>query len=433
MNDRKECSLRWCVCIRQDGMVPEGSSKGWNTIRVIALARAVSLLGDELAVFALLLREKHDGGGALSIAAILTAGQLPLILLSPWAGIIADRVPVRRLAPIVNVIQAVLAVLLAFNAPLFVSLLLICFIGVGQAFTGPAWSATLPELVGKDAMPRAMSLMMASYALAGIAGPGIAGIMVSKFGYVTPMITDAATFAVLAVVPAFLVLPFHARERGERQKGDVWVGLQIVRNEPVIRALTILGFSLNVTVGTFNVAELFFALDNLHTSMFIYGLVGSTFAVGLLAAAFVNERRDVSQARLPANIIAGGFMAALGVLLTGCSWHWALLFPTAALAGIGVSTLNSYFVALILQRAPDESRGRVSSAVQGVSSAGQMASLGLGGVVVSLIDPRIAILLSGTACLAVLSILSSTVLGASKRSQAHDIPLTQAVEDLPNI
>ena len=208
--------------------MPKASPKGWNTIRVIAVARAVSLLGDELAIFALLLREKHNGGGALSIAAILGAGQLRLILLSPWAGTLADRVPVRRLAPNVNVIQALLAALLAFNAPLFVSLVLICLIGVGQAFTAPAWSATLPELVGKEAMPRAMSLMMASYALAGIAGPGIAGIMVSKFGYITPMITNAATFAVLAIVPAFLVLPFHARERGHRQRGDVWVGLQIV-------------------------------------------------------------------------------------------------------------------------------------------------------------------------------------------------------------
>lgn len=404
--------------------------EGWTTIRAIALARAVSLLGDELAIFALLLRVKHNGGGALSIAAILAAGQLPLILLSPWAGNIADRVPVRRLAPFVNIIQATLAVLLAFNAPLFVSLALICLIGVGQAFIGVAWSATLPELVGKEAMPRAMSLMMASSALAGIAGPGIAGIMVGKFGYVTPMITDAATFAVIAIVPAFLVLPFRARDRGPRQRGDVWVGLQIVRNEPVIRALTILGFSLNVTVGIYSVAELFFALDDLHASMFIYGLVGSTFAAGVLAAALVNERRDVSQARLPINIIAGGLLASLGVFLTGVAWHWALLFPTAALAGIGAGTLNAYFFALILQRAPDESRGRVSSAVQGVSSAGQIASLALGGVVVSVIDPRIAILLSGTACFVVLGVLSSTVLGASARNQVHDISPTQPAEDL---
>lgn len=404
---------------------------GWNTIRIIASARALSMVGDELAIFALLLREKHHGGGALSISVILAAGYLPLILLSPWAGTVADRVPVRRLAPIMNVGQAVFAALLAFNAPLIVSLGLLVLIGAGQAFTAPAWSATLPEIVDKKELPRALSLMQALYSLAGIAGPGIAGLMVSKLGYVTPMLANAATFALLAVIPAFLTLPFHAREKGPRQQGEVWAGLQIVRNEPVIRALIILGFSLNIALGAFNVSELFFALDDLHASTFIYGLVASSFAAGSLAAAVVNERRKVSQARLPTNIIVGSLMVASGVLLTGCSWHWALLLPTAALAGVGGSTLNAYANALILQRAPEASRGRVMSAVQGVTSVGQIASLALGGVVVSVIDARIVILMSGVASLLVVAILAPALVSSHARSRIDDVASPRFITNLP--
>lgn len=404
---------------------------GWNTVRVIAISRAVSLLGDELAIFALLLRVKHNGGGALSIAAIMAAGQLPLILLSPWAGTITDRVPVRRLGPIVTAFQAVFAALLAFDSPLAVSVLLICLIGVGQSLSGPAWSATLPEIVGKEVMPRAMSLMQALYALAGIAGPAIAGLMVSRLGYVAPMIADAVTFGLITLVPFFLVLPFHAREKGPRVRGEVWVGLKVVRNEPVIRALAILGFSLNVTVGMYSVGELFFVLDNLHATTFIYGLVGSTFAAGALLAAVFNERREVSQERLPANVIAGASLAGLGVFFTGLSWHWVLLFPTAALAGIGASTLNAYFFALMLQRAPDASRGRVTSAVQGITSAGQISSFAIGGVVVSVIDPRIAILLSGLACLGMTGMLAPTVLGALKRNPIYEEDQVIPVTDSP--
>jgi MFS family permease len=132
--------------------VPQVSVQGWRTVRIIAWARALSILGDELAIFALLLREKHNGGGAVAIALILAAGHLPLILLSPWAGPVADRVPVRRLAPI-NIGQAISAALLAFDGPLYVSLALVSLLGAGQAFTAPAWAATLPELVGKDALP----------------------------------------------------------------------------------------------------------------------------------------------------------------------------------------------------------------------------------------------------------------------------------------
>ncbi|OIQ70913.1 enterobactin exporter EntS [mine drainage metagenome] len=389
------------------------------------------MVGDELAIFALLLREKHDGGGALSIAVILAAGHLPLILLSPWAGTIADRVPVRRLAPFVNVLQAVFALLLTINGPLYLSLGLIALIGAGQAFTAPAWSATVPEIVGIDALPRAMSLMQALYALAGIVGPGIAGLMVGRLGYVTPMIANSATFVVLAIVPAFLTLPFHARERGPRQSGEVWAGLQIVRTEPVIRAVMILGFSLNVAVGAFNVAELFFALDNLHATTFVFGLVASTFAAGSLVAAVVNERRDISQAQLPMNIIMGSLMGGCGVFLTALSWHWILLLPTAALTGVGFSTLNSYAVALILQRSPEASRGRVMSAVQGLSSVGQITSLALGGIVVSVIDPRIAILLSGSGALLVLALLSKGLIGSSTRNQIQSFVQPEINTDFP--
>lgn len=401
---------------------------GWKTVRVIAVARALSMFGDELAIFALLLRVKHDGGGALDIAAILAAGHLPLILLSPWAGTVADRVPVRRLAPVVNVGQAILAALLALNSPLFVSIGLISLIGAGQAFTAPAWSGTLPEIVGKDVLPRAMSLIQALYAIAWMAGPGIAGLMVSNLGYATPMLPNSMTFAALAIVPMFLVLPFHARERGPRKRGEVWVGLQIVRREPVIRALTILLFSLVIAIEALNVADLFFVLDDLHASTFIYGLTGSVFAAGQLVAALVNERREVKQARLPVNILVGSLMLGIGILLTGFAWHWTLLLFTLPLAGVGSSTVVAYVNALILQRAPETSRGRVSSAGQGVSSVGLLASLAMGGVIVSILDPRIVIIISGAVCLLVLAVLRqsfSVQPGVSKSTTSARRELSQ--------
>ncbi len=404
---------------------------GWNTVRVIAVARAVSIFGDELAVFALLLREKHDGGGALSIAAILAAGQLPLIFLSPWAGMLADRIPVRRLAPIVNIIQAGFAALLVINGPLFVSLILVCLIGVGGAIAPAAWNATLPEIIDKEEMPRAMSLWQAFYALAGMAGPACVGIMISKLGYVTPMVADALTFVALAIVPFFLTLPFHARESGPRKRGDVWVGMQIVRKEPVIRALTILGFTLNVSFGMVNIAELFFTLDDLHSTTFVYGLVASFFSGSIVIASVVNQRRRITEGKLPRNIIVSAIVVGIGVIFNGLSWNLWVLFPSVMLAGAGVAVLNAYYMALILQRSPESSRGRILSAVTGVTTAGQLSSLAIGGVVVSLIDPRFAILISGVACLLTAVALSSSLMGASTKGYSPDSGSLLPVIDFP--
>lgn len=368
------------------------------------------MLGDEIAIFALLLRQKHQGGGALSIAVILAAGHLPLILLAPWAGTIADRFPVRRLAPPIALGQAGLAALLAFNTPFLISITLIGLLGVGQAFTAPAWSATLPEILAKDELPSAMSLMQAMYALAGLVGPGVAGLMVGKLGYVTPMLTNAGSFAVLALVPLFLVLPIQARHEGSRERRDVLAGLQFVRQDQVMRALVLLMFSLTVALNAFNVASLFFALDDLHASQFIYGLTASTFAGAGFVAAIINERRKVGEQQMPANVIGGSFVLGLGVLFMSFSWHWALLFPTSVMVGVGGSTVSAYGFAFILQRAPDESRARVIAAVQAAMSFGTLASLAIAGAFVPLIGARMAILSSGGASLLALAFFAPSLI-----------------------
>jgi MFS family permease len=177
----------------------------------------------------------------------------------------------------------------------------------------------------------------------------------------------------------------------------------------VIRALTILLFCLIVVLSAFDVAILFFILGDLHGTQFTYGLVSSVLAGGSFIAALINERRDVGEAQLPINIIAGALMAGIGVLLTGFAWHWALLIPTLALAGMGGSTLTAYASALVLQRAPEASRARVISALQAVTSIASLVALAIAGAVVSVIDPRIAIILSGALCLLVVGVLAPTL------------------------
>jgi MFS family permease len=181
------------------------------------------------------------------------------------------------------------------------------------------------------------------------------------------------------------------------------------------------------------VAELFFTLDNLHAGTFIYGLVGSTFAAFTLIAALINKRRAVSEAKLPINIIIGAEITGLAIIINGIAWHWVLLFPAMALGGAGVSTVNAYYMALMLQRSPQASRARVLSAVAGVTMAGQMSSLAIGGVLVSIVSPRIVILVIGTVCLLTAVLLAPSLQRASKRPRSEDDQLSIPVIDFPMV
>lgn len=73
-------------------------------------------------------------------------------------------------------------------------------------------------------------------------------------------------------------------------------------------------FSLILTLGAFNVAELFFALDDLHSSTLVYGLSASAFTGESLVAALVNEVREVTEPRMPFNMIFGALMVGGAVI-----------------------------------------------------------------------------------------------------------------------
>jgi MFS family permease len=102
-----------------------------------------------------------------------------------------------------------------------------------------------------------------------------------------------------------------------------------------------------------------------------------------------------------------------------------------ALAGAGNSTIVAYGFGLITQRAPDESRARVMSAVQAVMSAGTVLALAIGGAVVPLIGPRRSILAAGIASLLVIAVLAPALLRSSTQDQIPDVDLPPLITDFP--
>jgi len=93
----------------------EEVATNWSKIRAIALTRALSFLGSELTIFALILREKDSG--ATTVSLILILGALPLILFAPWAGKIADKYSTRAVVLTASLIQALLIFSLTMDGP----------------------------------------------------------------------------------------------------------------------------------------------------------------------------------------------------------------------------------------------------------------------------------------------------------------------------
>ncbi|NBW91053.1 MAG: MFS transporter, partial [Actinobacteria bacterium] len=113
-------------------------------VRVIALARLISEMGDEMAIVALLFRVKSSG--PIAISAIFALYALSRIFLAPYSGSVVDRFPIKSLITFISMIQTCIAIGIAIaEGPVLYTLVFL--LAIGGTIIGPAWQALVPTLV----------------------------------------------------------------------------------------------------------------------------------------------------------------------------------------------------------------------------------------------------------------------------------------------
>ncbi|HEY2284575.1 MAG TPA: MFS transporter [Streptosporangiaceae bacterium] len=200
-------------------------------------AGLVSTIGSwmqAVAVGALLISRTGQATWAVLVAA---AAFLPIGLLSPVGGALADRVARRPVLIAGNVAEAAVAFALAAlvgtgheDPALLVALVAVQ--GAASAVVGPFQQAILPDLVPPSEFLPAIALNSAQWNLGRIAGPALAGGAIAAFGY--PLAFDANAISFLAVVAALLFVRFAppAGTAGDRLLASLRAGLAAARREP---------------------------------------------------------------------------------------------------------------------------------------------------------------------------------------------------------
>ena len=133
----------------------------------------------------LVLQLSGNSGTALGITTGLQF--LPILLLSPYAGAVADRLPKRKLLQLCQLMMAAPAVMLGVLAVTGVAeqwhvYVMALLFGTATAFEAPARQAFVGELVGPDDLSNAVGLNSASFNAGRIIGPGVAGLMIAALG-----------------------------------------------------------------------------------------------------------------------------------------------------------------------------------------------------------------------------------------------------------
>lgn len=360
-------------------------------LRIAVLARAVSLLGDEVAVVALLLRTQEQGNGAWPVVALLLAGVLPLMLLAPLVGPLVDRVDSRTLLLMSGSGQLACCLALAWLPSQPVMLALVAALGAGQAVNSATWAALLPGIVGIERLPAALGVSQATSTVAGITAPMIGGLLTGLYGARLPLLLDAATFAAVALAGlAIRTRRGSAAGRAADSRG----GWAIVRADPTLLPLVAMLSVFILLGGMVNVIEVFLVREVLHASATWFGVIGGGWGAGLLIGALLGGRfrGQHTLVRLALLSAVGLSLSLAGMgLAPGVVW----MLPAVVAGGICNGLLNLACGSLVGIRSAEAVRGRVVAIVGGFASAGQLGALLLGGLLATVLGPRQIFVLAG--------------------------------------
>src|SRR3954467_1152878 len=183
------------------------------------------------------------------VALVQAATSLPMFLLSLPAGAVADVLDRRRLLLVTQTWMTLAAFgLWAFTAASATTpgiLLAFTFLlGLGAALNGPAWQASVPDMVPREDLPAAVTLGSIGFNIARALGPALAGLVVAAAGAAVTFLVNAISFLGVLVVLFFWRRPAEeAMLPAERIWGAMTTGLRYRRHAPAVLAPTIRGFS----------------------------------------------------------------------------------------------------------------------------------------------------------------------------------------------
>jgi MFS family permease len=363
-------------------------------VSLLAAAIFVSALGDFLALvpLALHIEERTESGVAVSVLFIALWG--PLVVFSGPAGLLVDRLDRVQVLVIVSLLQAAIAVGLAFSEALLPVLALTALLGTLNAVSQPAEFALIPTLVD-ERLTQANARIETARFLGFAAGPLLGGLLSAAGGLRLALNVDAASFLAVAGAVA-LMRPRRAAESGikESDVGRARDGMVFLLQDRALRLVLIVAIASLLFMTASAPAEVFFAKDVLDAGDVGFGALWGIWTFGMAVGALGLA------GRVRGGALAGAALAAIVVQSLGLAIPTLWLSLAFALAlylvgGTAHGLKNVLLRTLIHERVPAHLHGRAFAAYNGIRNAAELFALLGGGLLVVAIGARWTLFLAG--------------------------------------
>jgi MFS family permease len=372
-----------------------------RNFRLFFVVQTVSAIGTWMQLTALGWLVYRLSGSAYLVATLAFLSQFPVLLLAPWAGVLADRFDRCTLLIFTQsaslIITLTLAILVLRNdATMFRLLALVTAGAIVYALDLPARQSFLNDLVGTVQVRDAIVMNSLSFHFARMAGALIAGILISRVNEGWCILLNAFSFLAVALALMAIARDSHPNSQAKLQSSGMLAGFHYVREHPDLGRVLLLLSIVSLMGAQHSTFIPVLVKQNLHRGARVLGLLMGGPGLGALTASLFLLLRS-SKARLS---LLPAMPVGAGIALAMVSWssHVWLVEMLLIVLGFCITFQNAASNILLQESAPPCVRGRIMA----LFSMAFMGLMPLGAIIVgfaaTIASVSLVLTMAGTIC-----------------------------------
>lgn len=301
-------------------------------------------------------------GSGAAVGAVTAFQFLPILLIAPWGGLIADRIDKRKVLYLTQSLAGVIAATLGLlvlteRVELWMVFGLALALGLVGSFDNPARNAFVMEMVGRSRLTNAVGLNSVLINTARIVGPAVGGALIVTVGIGACFLINAGSY--LALITALALMREHDFERSDpqaRRRGQLREAWRYVRTEPALRVPLVMMAVIGLLAYEFEVILPLVARFTFGGDADTFGIMFAFMGLGAVAGGFYTATRGEQPARALIRITYVMGMAIGLAALAPFLWVEYVILVAVGATTTAFLTLGNSVLQL---HAVPEMRGRV--------------------------------------------------------------------------
>ncbi len=361
-------------------------TKSMKRFWVIFSGQFVSALGSSISSFGLSIWVLLQTNSTLYFTITYFATMVPNVIFSPITGSIADRKDRKKIIIICDSLDAVLKlfIMLLFFAGKFEVWMVVLFNFLSatlNAFQGPAFYACIPNIVPKDDLGKANSMLMLIQAVKMLVAPVVAGLLYPVIGLIGLFIADFISYgaAILTILPQDL--RYEKKEKSSESfyktiKSDFVETFAYIKNMggffKILITTSFINFVANLTLPLIGPL----VMSNYDSK--IFGFVESSFGIGMLVGSIVSgmlKTKDKVKSIFTSLILSAVFLMTVGI-----SYKWYFIFVGVLFFALPIPRINTLFGTLMQSKISNDMLGKVSALSMSINNLFSPVAVLLSGI-----------------------------------------------------